>query len=151
MSPRRVPTAALAAAFVSVVAVGGCSATTTGTPMGINAGTTPTTYASATPSASATTSAAPTPTGPPIGQATMKVLVGEATVTIRYRINGGAEQTETNVTLPWEKEYPVYDKIGSSVTAEGGDEKLICTIIMDGLLVAFVTEPNPTCSFAYWG
>lgn len=81
----------------------------------------------------------------------MKVVGGATPVTIRYRINDGAEQIETNVMLPWEKEYPVYDKIESSVTAEGGDAELSCSIIMDDNLVAFVTEPNPTCSFAYWG
>jgi hypothetical protein len=31
----------------------------------------------------------------------MKVSGGSAPVTIRYRINGGPEQTETNVLLPW--------------------------------------------------
>jgi hypothetical protein len=81
----------------------------------------------------------------------MKVSSGTGPVTIRYQINGAPEQTETNVTLPWEKEYPVYDKIESSVTADGGDAELICTIIMDGNLVSFKTEARPTCSFAYYG
>jgi hypothetical protein len=78
----------------------------------------------------------------------MKVMGGAGTVTIRYQINGGPEQTEANVTLPWEKQYPVYDKLETSVSADGGD---MCTIIMDGNLVSFKTEPSPTCNFAYYG
>lgn len=81
----------------------------------------------------------------------MKISGGAGPVTIHYQINGEPEQTETNVTLPWEKQYPVYDEVQSSVTADGGDAELICTIIMDGSLVAFKTEPRPSCSFAYYG
>ncbi|WP_141867693.1 hypothetical protein [Arthrobacter sp. SLBN-53] len=92
----------------------------------------------------------PTPEGSPIGTATMQVRGGTAPVTITYQINGEPEQTETNVALPWEKQYPVYDKVQSSVRADGGDTELICTIIMDDNLVSFVTEPRPTCSFAYY-
>jgi hypothetical protein len=76
---------------------------------------------------------------------------GAGPVTIRYQINGGPEQTEMNVTLPWQKSYPVYNEIQSSVSADGGDAELICTIILDGdKLVAFQTEARPTCSFAYY-
>ena len=71
-------------------------------------------------------------------------------MTIRYQINGAPEQTETNVTLPWSKQYPVFKEIDTSVSADGGDAELICTIIMDGKLAAFVTQPRPTCSFAYY-
>jgi hypothetical protein len=82
----------------------------------------------------------------------MKVSGGSAPVTIRYRINGGAEQTETNVPLPWEKQYPVYNEVESQVTADGGDTALTCTIIMNGdKLVSLKSEPRPTCNFAYWG
>ncbi len=82
----------------------------------------------------------------------MKVRGGNAPVTIRYRINGGPEQTETNVPLPWEKQYPVYNEVESQVTADGGDTALTCTIIMNGdKLVSLKSEPRPTCNFAYWG
>lgn len=82
----------------------------------------------------------------------MKVTGGSAPVTIRYRINGGAEQTEMNVTLPWEKQYPVYDELESEVAADGGSAVLTCTIMMDGdKLVSFKTEVNPVCNFSYWG
>ncbi len=98
----------------------------------------------------APTSAAPT--GQPVGTAVMKVSGGSAPVTIRYRINGGPEQAESNVPLPWEKQYPVYNELESQVTADGGDTPLTCTIIMDGdKLVSLKSEPRPTCSFAYWG
>jgi hypothetical protein len=81
----------------------------------------------------------------------MQVSGGAGPATIRYQINGGPEQTEANVTLPWEKQYPVYSEVQSSVTADGGDAELICSIMMDGKLLAFKTESRPTCSFAYWG
>jgi hypothetical protein len=55
------------------------------------------------------------------------------------------------VTLPWEKQYPVYNEVDSSVTADGCDTELSCSIIMDGKLLAFKSEARPTCSFAYWG
>ena len=80
----------------------------------------------------------------------MQVVGGVGVANIRYQINGGPEQTETNVTLPWEKQYPVYNEIESSVTADGGDAELTCTIIMDGKLLALKSEPRPTCSFAYF-
>jgi hypothetical protein len=101
----------------------------------------------------ATTTSEPSassPTGQPIGTATMKVS-GPSQATIRYQINGGAEQVESDVTLPWEMEYPVYNEVTSSVTADGGDAELTCSIIMDDMLAAFKTEPRPTCSFAYYG
>lgn len=104
----------------------------------------------ATSTPPAPTSAAPT--GPPVGTAVMKVSGGGAPVTIRYRINGGPEQTETNVPLPWEKQYSVYNEVESQVSADGGDAPLTCTIIMDGdKLVSLKSEPRPTCTFAYWG
>lgn len=79
----------------------------------------------------------------------MKVT-GPDRARISYQINGGAMQVEPDVALPWEKQYPVYDKVPSSVTAEGGTAELTCSIIMDGQLAAFKTEPNPMCSFAYY-
>ncbi|WP_135459621.1 hypothetical protein [Mycobacterium sp. DL99] len=92
------------------------------------------------------------PTGAPVGSAVMKVTGGSAPVTIRYRINGGTEQTETNVTLPWEKQYSVFDKLESEVAADGGSAALTCTIMMDGdKLVSFKTEVKPVCNFSYWG
>jgi hypothetical protein len=90
------------------------------------------------------------PEGQPIGMATMQV-VGSGPATVRYQINGGPEQTEVNVTLPWQKQYPVYDEVQSTFTADGGDQSLVCTITMDGNLVALKSEPRPTCSFAYYG
>jgi hypothetical protein len=89
--------------------------------------------------------------GNPIGTATMRVIGAAGPVTLRYQINGGPEQTETDVTLPWEKQYPVYNEISTSVSADGGDTVLTCTIIMDGNLASYQSEPRPTCSFAYFG
>jgi hypothetical protein len=88
--------------------------------------------------------------GNPIGTATMRVSGAPGQVTLRYQINGGPEQTETDVTLPWEKQYPVYNQISTSVSADGGDTAVTCTITMDDKLVSFKTEPRPTCSFAYF-
>ncbi|MBS9535495.1 hypothetical protein KIH27_18070 [Mycobacterium sp. M1] len=76
----------------------------------------------------------------------MKVL-GSGKATVHYRINGGAEQTEV-VTLPWSKQYQVYDEVETSVTADGATG---CSIIMGEMLAAYQDEPNPTCSFAYYG
>jgi len=89
--------------------------------------------------------------GPQIGTATMRVSGATGPVTIRYQINGGPQATETGVTLPWEKQYPVYDEVSTSVTADGGDDPITCTITMDGKLLSFTSEPRPTCSFAYYG
>ncbi|UMB71651.1 hypothetical protein [Mycobacterium paraterrae] len=89
--------------------------------------------------------------GSQIGTATMRVSGATGPVTIRYQINGGPQTTETGVTLPWEKQYPVYDEVSTSVTADGGDDAITCTITMDGKLLSFKTEPRPTCSFAYYG
>jgi hypothetical protein len=108
--------------------------------------TTTTTATTATTTAGA---ASPAPTGPPLGTATMKVT-GADRATIRYRINGAAEQVLPDVALPWEMPYPVFDKVQSSFSADGGDTALTCSIIMDGMLAAFTTEPRPTCSFAYY-
>jgi hypothetical protein len=100
-----------------------------------------------TPAAATPTPAAPT--GAPVGTATMKVSGGSAPVTIRYRINGGPEQTETNVPLPWEKQYPVYNELESQVSADGGDTALVCTIIMDGdKVMSLKSGPRPVCDFA---
>lgn len=127
-----------------VVAATGCT-TTAGTPVAD-------TNSRPEPSP-ATTSAEAPPSGEAIGTAVMNVRgSGADPVTIRYRINGGPEQVETDVALPWEKRYPVYDKLESEVTADAGDTVLTCTIIMDGdMLVSFKTEPRPVCNFAYWG
>ena len=57
-----------------------------------------------------------TPTGEPVGSAVMAVRGGSGPVTTRYRIIGGPEETESDVTLRWEKSYPVYDEIESFVT-----------------------------------
>lgn len=146
---------ALVTLVAVVAAAAGCS-TTQGTPVAAKsvtgASTSTASAAPTTTAATTTTSAAPAPpAGPPISTATMRVGSGTGPVTIRYQINGGAEQTVTGATLPWEKQYPVYDKIQSSVTADGGDAEITCSIIMDGMLVAFKTEPRPTCSFAYYG
>lgn len=94
---------------------------------------------------------APTPTGEPIGTATMSMSGGTRPVTITYSINGGPEQTEADVLLPWSKDYPVYPELDTWVKAADGDAELMCTITMDGKLASFKTEPRPTCSFAYWG
>jgi hypothetical protein len=136
---------------VLAVAATGCS-TTEGKPTA--AGSTATDSPAATNSPSATTTLnAPSsaPIGPPVGTATMQVRGGVGPVTVRYEINGAPEQTETNVALPWEKQYPVYNEVESKVTADGGDAPLTCSIIMDGKLVTFKSEPRPTCSFGYWG
>lgn len=129
-----------------MVAVAGC-ATTTGTPVAV------TTSATVPESSTAPESSkAAEPTGAPVGTAVMKVFGGTAPVTIRYRINGGAEQTEADVTLPWEKQYPVYEELESEVAVDGGSAALTCSIIMDGdKLVSFKTEVNPVCNFSYWG
>ncbi|NKY58248.1 hypothetical protein HGA15_19310 [Nocardia flavorosea] len=79
----------------------------------------------------------------------MEVTGGTGPATVRYSIDGAAEQVETDVTLPWTKDYPVYDRVSSYVSAEGAS---MCTIILDGTeLVAFRSEADPTCRFAYWG
>ncbi len=89
--------------------------------------------------------------GPQIGTATMRISGADGPVTLRYHINGGPQQTETDVTLPWEKQYPVYHEVSTSVSADAGDTAITCTIMMDGMLLSFETEPRPTCSFAYFG
>ncbi|WP_231395992.1 hypothetical protein [Mycobacterium sp. URHD0025] len=131
----------MSVSVVSAAAVAAGCTTTTGTPVAKTTSAT----------ASESPEAAP-PTGAPVGTAVMKVTGGSAPVTIRYRINGGAEQTETDVTLPWEKQYSVYDELESEVAADGGSAPLTCTIMMDGdKLVSFKTEVNPVCNFSYWG
>lgn len=94
-----------------------------------------------------TTSAAP-PSGAQVGTATMEIQ-GSGTATIRYRINGGAEQTENGATLPWSKQYPVYPELNSSVSAQGSGATG-CTIMMADKIASFKMEPNPTCEFAYY-
>lgn len=110
-----------------------------------------TTPATTTTSVEPTTSTGfPTPAGAPVGTATMEVTGGTGPATIRYSINGAAEQVETDVTLPWTKDYPVYDRVSSYVSAEGAAS--MCTIILDGTkLMDFQSEADPTCSFAHWG
>ncbi|KMV17409.1 hypothetical protein A5731_02335 [Mycolicibacterium conceptionense] len=142
--------AGITVGVVSAAAVvAGCT-TTTGTPVaetadGVASGNDSTDTTTESPSAAE-------PTGAPVGTAVMKVLGGSAPVTIRYRINGGAEQTESNVTLPWEKQYSVYEEVESEVAADGGNTELTCTITLDGdKLVSFKTEVKPVCNFSYWG
>lgn len=134
--------------MISVAATGCTKATAPPAATTTSSGTSQTTTSA--PPASTPTSVAPT--GAPVGNAVMKVSGGSAPVTIRYRINGGPEQTETNVPLPWEKQYPVYNELESQVTADAGDAPLTCTITLNGdKLVSFKTEPRPVCNFAYWG
>lgn len=108
--------------------------------------------APASPTSSAASAAvsepAAGPTGAPIGTATIEVQ-GSGTATIRYSINGAAEQVAENVALPWTTEYEVYPKISTKARAEGTGAAG-CTIMMDGKLVSFVTGPNPECTFAYY-
>jgi hypothetical protein len=139
--------------IVSIVLVGvaptACTKSTTGQAVhATRGGGTTSPIATSSPPGSTSTA----PTGQPVGTAVMKVSGGSAPVTIRYRINGGPEQTEANVPLPWEKQYSVYNEVESQVSADGGDAALTCTIIMDGdKLVSLKSEPRPTCTFAYWG
>ena len=142
----------LAAITVSAALAVGCG-TPTGTPVAQT--TAATSSARDTTEPTRTTSESPKaaePTGTPVGTAVMKVIGGTAPVTIRYRVNGGDEQTESNVTLPWEKQYSVYEELESEVAADGGSAELTCTITMDGdKLVSYKTEVNPVCNFSYWG
>jgi hypothetical protein len=137
---------ALATVAVTTTVTGACGSTD-GRPTAASTSATP----SMTRTAVSTQPPVSTPEGSPIGTATMQVRGGTAPVTITYQINEEPQVTETNVTLPWEKQYPVYDEVPTSVAADGGDTELICAIIMDGNLVSFKTEPRPTCSFAYFG
>lgn len=100
---------------------------------------------SSAPAASGATDAA---TIAPIGTATMEVQ-GTGTATVKYKINGDDEVVEQNVPLPWSKVYDVVPKLSTSVTADGAGASG-CTIMMDGKLAAYVTQPNPTCTFAYY-
>ena len=126
-----------------VLALAGCSSSGQPVAEGDSGGA-----SNSVPAAPESTAAAQ-PTGPAVGTATMKVLGGSAPVTIRYRINGGPETTETSVTLPWSKDYPVYNEVSSSVSVIGGE--VTCTIMMGSNLVSYKTETNPTCEFAYYG
>lgn len=158
MSSRRYAGAVIVSVVAAGVAATGCTKSggpAAGTSSGVGAttssslaGTTTSPIATSAPPATAPVA----PSGAPVGTAVMKVSCGSAPVTIRYRINGGPEETEANVALPWEKQYPVYNELESKVSADGGDTALTCTIIMDGdKVVAFKSEPRPACSFAYWG
>lgn len=145
--------AALAGLVLSVT-YAGCAHSTGGKPVAVKAPATATLPPLPTPLTRIPlpTASTPAPGGPPVGTATMKVMGAPDTpVTITYRINGEPEQTETNVRLPWERQYAVYDEVETSVSADAGDEELTCTIILDGKLASFKTEPRPTCSFAYYG
>jgi hypothetical protein len=135
------------AVVVVALAAAGCN-TTGGKPVAPDSATAHSSAATKSPISTAQAPSAPT--GPPVGTATMQVSGAAGPVTIKYQINGGPVQTETDVTLPWEKQYPVYNEIESSVTADAGDTELSCNIIMDGKLVALKSEPRPTCSFAYF-
>jgi hypothetical protein len=135
---------------VVALAAAGCN-TTGGKPVAADSAAAHPSAAATAPSASTSSKTpAAAPTGPPVGTATMQVSGAAGPVTIKYQINGGPVQTETDVTLPWEKQYPVYNEIESSVSADAGDTELSCNIIMDGKLVALKSEPRPTCSFAYF-
>ena len=141
----------LAVVFLALAATG-CK-TTEGKPVAAGsaaAQSSATTTGPAAPAPTSSTTPTATPTGPPVGTATMQVRGDAGPVTITYQINGSPKQTETGVTLPWEKQYPVFNEIESSVTADAGDAELSCTITMDGKLLAYKTEPRPTCSFAYF-
>lgn len=144
----RASTVAVPTLLALTAILAGCSTPTAHTPSASTTAAPPTSATSTT-----TTTANTTPSGPPVGTATMQMLgTGSGPVTIRYQINGGPEQVDNNVTLPWSKDYPVYNELSSSVTAEGaGQNVLTCSIIMDGKLLAFRSEPNATCAFAYWG
>ncbi len=128
-------------AGVGLLAIAGC--TSSGNPVAAPESTAP---ESATVAES---SDQPAPTGTPVGTATMRVVGGSTPVTIRYRINGGPETTENNVTLPWSKDYPVYNQVSTSVSVTGVGAT--CTITMGSNLVSFKTDPHPTCEFAYYG
>jgi hypothetical protein len=153
----RSATGVVLAVAVIAFAASGCN-TTGGKPVAADSAAAHSSAATKSPMSTAQAPSASTssktpaaaPTGPPVGTATMQVSGGAGPVTIKYQINGGPEQTETNVTLPWEKQYRVYNEIESSVTADAGDTELSCNIIMDGKLVALKSEPHPTCSFAYF-
>jgi hypothetical protein len=153
----RSATAVVLAVFVVALAATGCN-TTEGKPVAADSAAahssaatkSPMSTAQAPPATTSSQTPAAAPTGPPVGTATMQVSGAAGPVTIKYQINGGPVQTETDVTLPWEKQYPVYNEIESSVTADAGDTELSCNIIMDGKLVALKSEPRPTCSFAYF-
>lgn len=157
MSSRRYAGAVIASVVAAGVAATGCTKSAgpaAGTSSGVGATTSSGLAGTATSQiATSTPPAAPVaPSGTPVGTAVMKVSGGSAPVTIRYRINGGPEQTEANVALPWERQYPVYNELESKVSADSGDTALTCTIIMDGdKVVAFKSEPRPACSFSYWG
>src|ERR1700758_1249575 len=161
MANRSAPGFVLGVAVVTVAAIG-CSTTESKPAPAESAANrsqatatsseTPSVTTPQTSSATATSETpAPTPTGQPVGTATMQVVGGVGVANIRYQINGGPEQTETNVTLPWEKQYPVYNEVQSSVTADAGDAELTCSITMDGKLLAFKSQSRPTCTFAHWG
>ncbi len=165
MTTRRGAAAALVGLVVLVAGPTACSKTagtpvaasevkssTTAATSGSSDATSATTAVPTLPTRASATSATAAPTGPPVGTAIMKVIGGNAPVTIRYQINGGPEQTESGVSLPWEKQYSVYAELETSVTADGGAAELTCTIIMGGdKLVSFKSERRPTCNFAYWG
>ena len=105
---------------------------------------------STAPAAESPAPASPAPTGGRVvGTAVMRVTGSAAPVTIRYRINGGPEQVETVQALPWERSFEARDQVSSSVTADGGDEILTCTIMMGSMLVGFKVDPRPTCTFYY--
>lgn len=147
--PKLIGLATTAAVLVGVTV--GCGPTDRGGAASSSESTTTSTSMTTSTRTTAATSVAPTPTGEPIGTATMSMSGATRPVTITYSINGGPEQTEADVVLPWSKDYPVYPELDTWVKAADGDAEMTCTITMDGKLASFKTEPRPTCSFAYWG
>ncbi|WP_243635243.1 hypothetical protein, partial [Tsukamurella pulmonis] len=107
------------------------------------------------PEPATSTAATSAPQAPPpgggrvVGSAVMRVTGTAAPVTIRYRINGGPEQTEVAPTLPWERTFEARDQVSSSVSADAGAEILTCTIMMGSMLVSFKVDPRPACTFYY--
>ncbi|MDP0398997.1 hypothetical protein [Tsukamurella strandjordii] len=144
------PVLPVTVALAACLAITGCSETVSGTataPETLSATAIPT--STNTVPAPGTTTSAPPP-GAVVGTAVMRLIGGAGAVTIRFRINGGPEQTVT-ATTPWEQTFEVRDRMPTQFTADGGDAELTCTIMMGEMLVALVSQPRPTCGFQYFG
>ncbi|MFT3714469.1 MAG: hypothetical protein QM774_00580 [Gordonia sp. (in: high G+C Gram-positive bacteria)] len=88
---------------------------------------------------------------PAVAGAAKLQVQGTGTATIHYTVNGGDEQTEENVTLPWEKEYGAVDELTSTVKGDGAGVTG-CSITFGGdKLVAMENDPAKECTFAYFG
>lgn len=87
--------------------------------------------------------------GEPVGIARIDVR-GEGRARVRYRINGGDEQT-AEVQLPWMLDYPVFPEALTSVTADAGIQKLIASITMKGMILAYENTAHPTVTYSHWG